>query len=314
MKHSFKVFLQIIILSFFIFLSLRFGSTSEMNKEIFYELRLPRTIMAFSVGGLLALSGLLLQLIFFNPLCEPYTLGLTSGGTLGVIIAQSLALPLTYFGFSPWAFLGTFVFGLVLLGVSKLKGVNQTGLLITGVMLSFLGGSLVTLWMLLQDPTQSQSTLSYLFGDLSRSELEPSLLNLAIGLGAVFLLIKKSATLDSLLLGEDHAKTIGIPVNRVKMFLLIGVVLLVGLAVSSVGIIGFIGIMVPFFVRKYLGTLHRTSVFYSFIWGGGLLLISDLLSRTLIKPYEIPVGVVTSILGAPFFIYALLLKRKSNLK
>jgi ABC-type Fe3+-siderophore transport system permease subunit len=303
MKNKFYL-LQFLILILSVFLSLRFGATSEFNAEVFYQFRLPRTLLAFSIGGLLALSGLILQLLFFNPLCEPYTLGLASGGTLAVIVAQFFSLPLSIYGFSPWAVLGTAFFGSILLLLSKKPGVSQSELLITGVMLSFLGSSLVTLWMLLQDPTQIQNTLAYLFGDLSRAETIPALILLGVGVLSVIYLYGIRREMDALLLGEDLARSSGIDVRKVRRHLLILVTLLIAFSVSAAGMIGFVGLMVPFFVRRGVGALHRYSVPFSFLWGGGLLLVADFISRTIVRPYEIPVGVVTSLLGAPFFLWA----------
>ena len=298
-----SILFQLFLVSLVVICSLRFGSTSEFSWEIFEQFRLPRTILAFSVGGMLAVSGLMLQLLFFNPLCEPYTLGLASGGTLGVIIAQTFSLPLSYFGLSPWAVLGTAACGSLLLFLSRKFRATQGELLITGVMISFLGSSLVTLWMLVQDSAQIQNTLGYLFGDLSRAETTPAMILLVSGVISTVILFRFRKHLDALLLGEDLARSNGVDIDKMRAILLFVVTVLIAFSVSAAGMIGFVGLMVPYFVRKTVGSLHQKSLPLSFIWGGGLLLGADLISRTIVRPYEIPVGVVTSILGAPFFLW-----------
>ena len=301
-------FLSIAIIALLVAASLRFGSTDGWSAEILRDFRLPRTVLAFAVGGALALSGLILQLLFFNPLCEPYTLGLASGGTLGMIVAQTLlvpfAIPLSYHGLSPGAIFGTALFGVLLLFTARNARASPGELLLTGVMLSFLGSSLVTLWMLLQDPAQVQSTLSYLFGDLSRAETPSAVLLLILDVVVAIGLFGKRDSLDALLLGEDIARTSGVDVDRARAWLLGIVTLLVALAVSAAGMIGFVGLMVPFFVRRRIGALHGVAVPFCLLWGGGLLVGADLIARTIVRPYELPVGVVTSILGAPFFLWA----------
>lgn len=274
---------------------------------ILQEFRIPRAVLAFAVGGSLALCGLLLQLILQNALCEPYILGLPAGGTLGFIAGSILRLPSLIPGFSIAAFLGTLSFGAVIVRVARRESTSL--ILLTGVMLNFVGSSVVTLWMTLSDPSQSQAAIRWLFGDLSRSEWAPTLALLILGVTALVYFWSRARDLDALLLGESTARSLGVPIQRLRREVLFATALLLSLSVSLAGTIGFVGLMVPHWVRGMVGSLHRRSVPITFVWGGLLLVIADGVSRHLFEPYEIPIGVMTSFIGAPFFIYVLMKRR-----
>ncbi len=275
--------------------------------SILAEFRIPRAVLAFAVGGSLALCGLLLQLILQNSLCEPYILGLPAGGTLGYIAGSVLRIPGLIPGFSVSAFLGTLSFGAIIVRVARRESTSL--ILLTGVMLNFVGSSVVTLWMTLSDPSQSQAAIRWLFGDLSRSEWGPTITLLFLGLLVLGYFWWRSRDLDALLLGESTARSLGVPVQSLRREVLFATALLLSISVSLAGTIGFVGLMIPHWVRGMVGSLHRRSVPITFLWGGLLLVIADGVSRHLFEPYEIPIGVMTSFIGAPFFIYVLMKRR-----
>lgn len=274
---------------------------------ILEEFRIPRAVLAFAVGGSLALCGLLLQLILQNSLCEPYILGLPAGGTLGFIAGSVLKFPSFIPGFSISAFLGTLSFGAIIVRVARRESTSL--ILLTGVMLNFVGSSVVTLWMTLSDPSQSQAAIRWLFGDLSRSEWPPTIALLILGSFALAYFWSRARDLDALLLGESAARSLGVPIQRLRREVLFATALLLSISVSLAGTIGFVGLMVPHWVRGMVGSLHRRSVPITFTWGGLLLVIADGVSRHVFEPYEIPIGVMTSFIGAPFFIYVLMKRR-----
>ncbi|RYZ74072.1 MAG: iron ABC transporter permease [Proteobacteria bacterium] len=280
---------------------------ADGNSELIREFRIPRAVLAFAVGSSLALSGLLLQLILQNSLCEPYILGLPAGGTIGFIVGSILRVPTLVAGFSFSAFLGTLGFGAIIVRIARRESASL--ILLTGVMLNFVGSSVVTLWMTLSDPTQSQAAIRWLFGDLSRAEWTPTGVLLGLTVVSLIYFWRRARDLDSLLLGEATALALGVPIVRLRREVLFVTALLLSLSVSLAGTIGFVGLMVPHWVRGVSGSLHRRTLPLVFLWGGLLLVIADSVSRIIFQPYEIPIGVMTSFIGAPFFIWVLFKRR-----
>jgi len=285
-----------------IFIALRFGSTADADWALIQDLRLPRVVLAAAVGIGLAVAGAALQALFANPLCEPYTLGISSGAALGAVVGNALGLDWNVAGLAGPSFVGALVFSMVLFGVSFRRGVTNLTLLLTGVMLGFLGSSLVALWMALADPNGLQGALVWLMGSLSRARLEGALVSLVVTFALSFAIWSHWRELDGLLLGEEDAAALGVPVGQVRRRLLMLSSLLVGVCVSGAGMIGFIGLMVPHFVRRGTGSLHFHLLPLCAIWGASAMTGADVVARTIARPYEIPVGVVTALIGAPLFI------------
>ena len=286
-------------------LSLKLGAVSGAPLDLIMQLRLPRMLLAIAVGMGLAISGAALQALFTNPLCEPYTLGISSGAALGAVIGSSLNSQYFVAGIAGTAFLGALAFGGVLLLISRKASGNYT-LLLAGVMLGFLGSSLVELWMAVSDLNGIQGALLWLFGDLSRARLKGALMTL----GGVILisvrLYRQSSTLDAFLMGEEGAQTLGIDTAKARKSILLWTSLLIGICVSAAGMIGFVGLIIPHFSRRYAGSLHLKLLPLCAVWGATALTLSDVLSRVVFNPYELPVGVVTALVGVPLFLIIML--------
>lgn len=297
-------------------LALRVGSVSDTSEELFWvivrELRLPRALLASALGAGLALSGAVLQALFANPLCEPYILGISSGAALGSVLGIGLGLPLAVAGFTGSAFLGAASFVGALLFLSRRLGGTAhgghaldggTGLLLVGVMLGFLGSSLVALWMALADPSGVHAAMGWLLGDLSRARLSGAVFSAALVLGFVFVLLAHARALDTLLLGEETAQALGTSVHKMRRRLVWLVSLLVAVCVSAGGMIGFVGLVIPHLARMAVGATHRRMLPVCAIWGAAALTASDILARVIVAPAELPVGVVTALAGAPLFFW-----------
>jgi iron complex transport system permease protein len=287
------------------------GSTRELDWNWILELRLPRTVLAFAVGAALSIAGSVLQAFFKNPLCEPYTLGVSSGAALGAVIGGTFGLNSLFFGLSPTALLGAGLFSGILLVASRSRRVSAQTLLLVGVMLGFLGSSFVAVWMAIGEPSGVQSAMSWLLGDLSRAETSNAFLTLGLVAVVLVALLFEHRSFDVLLLGEEEANAVGVDVRRVRLRAILWTSLLVSIAVSLSGMIGFVGLIVPQLVRRSGSALHRRVLPLSALAGGAVLVAADTVARSVIAPYELPVGVVTAIVGAPFFIGMLLSRRRS---
>lgn len=292
--------------------SLALGASRELEWVWIQELRLPRTILAFAIGAALSISGAVLQALFKNPLCEPYTLGVSSGAALGAVIGSTFGVNALFFGFSPSALIGAGIFSGILLLASRSRYLSTSTLLLVGVMLSFLGSSLLAVWMALADPAGVQAAVSWLLGDISRADTMNSILGLIVVGIVFFILLVDHRSLDALLLGEEEAISIGVNLGRFRVKAIIWTSLLVSLAVSLSGMIGFIGLIVPQLVRRTGSSLHLRVLPLCALIGGTFVVLADTIARTGVAPYELPVGVVTAIVGAPFFIYLILQKKRST--
>lgn len=291
--------------AFSVYLGLTWGAATDLDRFLIRELRLPRVVLAFAIGAGLSVSGAALQALFANPLCEPYTLGISSGATLGAVVSATLGFSFTAFGVAPLSLPGALAMTLVLLLLSTRSRLSQSAILLSGVMLGFLGSSLVALWMATADPSGIQGALLWLLGDLSRARIEGALLTFA---GVLFLsavLLQYHAQLDALLMGEDEARAMGVSILRMRVLVIGATSVIVAFCVSSAGIIGFIGLLIPHVVRAIFGARHRDVIPLSFVAGGAALILSDLMARVLLRPYELPVGVVTALIGAPLFVFIL---------
>jgi iron complex transport system permease protein len=288
------------------FLALEMGAVPEASIDIIAEVRLPRVILASALGMGLSVAGAILQVLFSNPLCEPYTLGISSGSALGAVIGSSLGFQWNIAGITGTAFLGALLFASVLFAVSLSARSKNMTLLLTGVMLGFLGTSLLTLWIALSDSNGIQNTLIWIFGDLSRARLRGALFSFIAVVFLVLLAWFQRKNLDGFILGEEGASSLGVDVARVRRKMVILTSVLVGLCVSTGGMIGFIGLVVPHFSRKCVGSLHAVLIPFCAIWGGITLTAADCVSRIVVRPYELPIGVVTALIGAPLFMGILL--------
>ncbi len=280
--------------------------------SIIFDIRLPRILLGFAVGGSLGLAGVILQGMFRNPLVEPYTLGISGGAALGaalnIVFGISgrfgiLSLPLS-------GFLGAVVVSFLVYFLAVKKGTLRTdSFLLTGVMVSFISSSLMMLLMAFSRSEDLQGIIFWVMGSLEepnwlllQSELVVAVLGLILSYLFVF-------DLNAFGLGEEEALHLGVNTEKSKRILFILASVLTGFAVSVAGIIGFVGLVVPHFVRMFLGGDHRILLIGSFLCGAIFLILCDTLARTIIAPLELPVGVITGILGGTLFIYAVSKRR-----
>lgn len=277
------------------------------------SLRGPRVLLALGVGAALSLAGSALQAIFSNPLCEPYTLGVSSGSALGAVLGVSLGFSWSWGGVSVLALVGALAFALILIAVSRGFSMSSSGLLLSGVMLGFLGSSLVAILMTFADPNGIQGAIFWLMGDLSRAEWRSAGVVIVLAIMGLIFLARDARAFDALMFGEEVAASVGVDPEAVRRRALVVTSLLVGASVSVAGIIGFVGLMVPHAVRRMGARLHGRLLILSALWGGTAMVASDLVARSVSRPYELPVGVVTALVGAPSFVL-LLMKIKFSSK
>ncbi len=275
------------------------------------NLRMPRLILAFLVGGALAISGYLMQAMVSNPLADPYLLGTSSGASLGASFALSGILPVAFLGIfssSVFAFIGALAVTLIAILVSYEKGqIIPTRLLLGGVALSSLMVALMTLLTYISDDEgKLKSIIYWSLGsfDLARWEYIPLLSVVLIIFTILFMFYTKQ--LNILLLGDSRAKNLGVDIRRMRWFVLTGCSVLTGFAVATSGPIGFVGLIVPHFVRALYGVNGKYNILFAVFTGGVFMLACDILSRIIIPGISLPIGIITSFLGIPFFVYLLL--------
>jgi len=270
------------------------------------DLRLPRALSAFAVGGLLALSGALLQVLLRNPLADPYVLGVSGGAAVAALLAM-----LAGFG-AGWmragAFLGAMISMLVVFGLSRAASVwMQNRLLLTGVVVAAGWGAVISLVLSLAPTAQVQGMLFWLIGDLSYAgDPGAALLALAAGLAVAFWLARP---LNLLLRGETVAAALGEDPARLRFVIYLLASLLTAMAVTLAGCVGFVGLVIPHILRLAGGADHRFLLPASVLLGGEFLTIADTLARSWVAPTQLPVGVLTALLGVPVFLYLLVRAR-----
>lgn len=275
-------------------------------------LRVSRAGAAFSVGGLLALSGALLQLLLRNPLADPYVLGVSGGAATGAMLASllapsfavSMALQVGALG---GALLATVLLFLLcwrsLAGQPAAPGASGTNLVLTGVMISAGFGAMITLLMSLSSDSTLRGTLFWLMGDLDVDDFPVAALVMLVV--AALWSIRFAPVLNVLAHGESTAQLLGIPVRRIRVRLLIVASFATAAAVSVAGAIGFVGLVVPHVLRLWLGNDQRVLLPGSVLAGGAALVLADLAARTMAAPVQLPVGVITALVGVPVFLYLL---------
>ncbi len=279
------------------------GTDNNTESKIIYEVRLPRILGALLVGLGLAVAGAVLQAILRNPLAEPYTLGISGGAVLGV--ALFLVVPFlsaTRISLPVMSFLGALASVVLVYVITSRHRFSVSSLVLSGVILSFVCSSLVLLIFSVSKPTEVQSILFFLMG--SFTAIDYSIIKIIAGplLAGVLVLVFFSRDIDVLALGDEKASHLGIAPHRVRAFLFIITSLITGCCVAVSGMIGFVGLMMPHIMRTVVGPKSRDLFITSALSGAIFLIISDTLARTVMAPAEVPVGVVTGIVGGVFFI------------
>ena len=294
-----------------ILLSLSFGSQyisisalwsdNSSLREIIVSLRLPRIINAITVGALLSLAGLLIQNLVKNPLADPYILGVSgaSASIQLIIISSGLVMPLWLFILS--GFIASTISLLLLIAISTKNGLKTNNLLLSGVVIAFAYGAIISLILSISPSSTTKSLLFWLMGDLgfSQSVLLPIIVLLVGGLWV----FKYRKELDILARGEFFAVKCGVDVKTINLILLITSSFFTAIAVSMAGTIGFVGLVVPHMARLMVGNHHAHLIPLSAILGALVLLIADTVSRTILAPVQLPVGIFTALFGVPVFLY-----------
>ncbi len=272
---------------------------------IIYKIRIPRILLAGLVGFSLSMSGVVFQALLRNPLADPFILGISSGGAFGAVLgivfglSFSMGVPVMSFASALLA-----IYLLMRLGARQM-GMESTTILLTGVIMNAFYTSLIMFFISTSSDARLHTMLFWLYGDLSQSQIGPLIIVTPVVLVAFFLLYGLSRQLNLITSGEETALQLGVEVGRTKMICLLVVSLVIGLIVSFSGLIGFVGLIVPHLVRMAFGSDHRLLIPAASLGGAIFLIAADTLARTLISPNELPVGVITAFLGAPFFIYLL---------
>lgn len=281
-----------------------------MSSEIFWRIRVPRVIVGFIAGASLALSGMAFQAVFKNPLATPFTLGVSSGAAFGaaLYVKAGLVFGLAWLpGQSISAFIWATISILLVYGLTRIRrGFSTATMLIAGVAINFFFTSLILFMQYMSDFTQSFRIVRWLMGGVETigySSIWTLLPFMGIGSVIVFSSLRE---LDLLALGDDIAAGRGVEVKRTRRRIFIAASLLVGGVVSVCGPVAFVGMMAPHICRLIVGEGHTRLAPASFLFGGTFLVLCDTLARTVIAPAEIPVGVITSLLGGPFFLWLLI--------
>lgn len=279
-----------------------FSNRHEITSRVVLELRLPRVISGFMVGGMLALAGALMQVLLRNPLAEPYVLGVSGGASVFALLV--IMSGLTGYWINIGAFAGALVSIVMVFGLSRLgKNWNPMRVLLTGVVVAAGWGALINFILTVSPATQIYNMLFWLMGDLGYARF--SLFSLIVLLTSLVASLIMARSLNLLSYGDQQAAVLGVSVGRLRYFIYFLASLLTATAVMQAGSIGFIGLIIPHLVRILLGSDHRLLIPSSVLLGGSLLVIADALARTIIAPQQLPVGVLTAMLGVPLFLVLL---------
>ncbi|HZV54624.1 MAG TPA: iron ABC transporter permease [Rhodocyclaceae bacterium] len=279
--------------------------SDELSRQVLFDLRLPRALAAFACGGLLALAGALMQVLLRNPLADPYVLGVSGGASVGALLAMLLGLPLLLV--NSGAFAGALAAMLLVFGLAHGDGSwTQTRLLLTGVVVAAGCGAVVALILTLAPEQKIQGMLFWLMGDLSQAgqAINPFML-LGVLAAALVVALPFARELNLLARGFDAALALGVAVPLLRRVIYIVASLATAVAVTTAGSIGFVGLIVPHLVRLAVGNDQRLLLPASVLAGGSLLVLADTLARTVAAPVQLPVGVLTALIGVPVFLYLL---------
>lgn len=294
------------------------GAVTERDRVIIYDIRLPRVLLGIQVGAALAMSGAVLQGLFRNPLADPGLIGMSSGSSLGavaiIVLGSSILAPLTLllgsFALPLTAFVGCLATTAILYRVATRQGRTSVAtMLLAGIALGALSMALTGVLIFMADDRQLRDLTFWSLGSLAGANWPKISAVGPIVLAALAIMPFLARGLNALALGEATANHLGVPVQRLKYAAIISTSAAVGASVAVSGGIGFVGIIVPHLLRLTIGPDNRYLLPASALLGASLLLIADSISRTIVAPAELPIGIITALAGAPFFLWALLRKR-----
>ncbi|MGD9153222.1 MAG: iron ABC transporter permease [Gammaproteobacteria bacterium] len=307
--HLSPIFIVLLILSIIsIIIGIGFGSVSifsqthVVQREIIMQIRMPRVFTAFIVGGLLSLSGALMQVLLRNPLADPYVLGISGGAAVASLLVMLVGIFTSFI--YVWAFVGSlFSMLLVMSLVRNSRNFSSLQLLLTGVVIAAGWAAVISFILAISPQSNLRGMLFWLMGDLSYAKF--SYWHLLILVAGLLVSLCLAKPLNILARGELTAKSLGINTQRLSWLLYFITSLLTACAVSIAGCIGFVGLIVPHMLRQFGNNDHRFILPGSVLLGGILLTLADTLSRSLMAPIQLPVGVVTAIVGVPCFLFLL---------
>jgi len=290
-----------------------FGAASEIEREVFFEIRMPRVLLAAIVGFSLGITGASLQGLFRNPLADPGLIGVSAGAAFGavaaIVIFSNLALGVNFGTYLvPFAAIigSMFVIILVYLLTGRFSQIDVAYMLLVGIALNALATVGIGLFTFISTDSELRGLTFWMMGSFGAARWDLVLPSMIVLLSAAFWMVSYSRRLDIIQLGEIEAGRLGVDTKKIKIAVILSSSILVGLSVALAGIVGFIGLVVPHLVRILGGPHHRFLLPASALMGAALTVTADLVSRIIIQPAELPVGLVTSALGAPFFLWLII--------
>ena len=292
------------------------ADVAPMMDSIFWTIRMPRALCAFMVGGALSISGACMQVLLQNPLASSYTLGVSSGASVGAALVLVTGVALPVFSNFTLPFAG-FVFGLltvtcaILLARAIDRSISNTTVVLIGMVLSLFVNGVLNLLSTFDDAHSKQLYL-WMMGSFSARGWKHCAILFPVCIVCFIGLMLMSRKLDIMSFGDLQAQAMGVDAKKTKIVSILICALLTGISVAFTGVIGFVDLAAPHVVRKIFGPTHKLVLPMSFIYGGAFMALCDLISRTLLSPREIPVGAVTALIGAPFFAYVFFASRRKT--
>lgn len=280
---------------------------------IVWKVRMPRIILSALVGGALAVVGGAFQGVFGNSLADPHILGVSSGAALGATVGMLTGISVSFFGLgsiSIFAFGGALIAVFFVYNVSKIGGeISTTNMLLTGTAISTMLSSIISLLMTF-DQERIDRVYMWTLGSFTAANWEKNLFLFIVVAIGVTIMFSLSGKLNVMMMGEEEAKSLGIDTVKTRRAIILVSSMLVASAVSVSGVIGFVGLIIPHSVRMISGPNNKTLMPYAFLWGAIFLVVCDTIARTIASPTEIPVGIITSIFGAPYFVVLIVRNNK----
>jgi iron complex transport system permease protein len=288
-------------------------SGDDLAKTIYFKIRIPRILMASIAGGTLAIAGAGLQALFRNPLASPFTLGVSGGASLGALLAIRVGLAHGILGFSAVS-VSSFLFSiftiLFVYSISKVRGVVATGrLLLAGVVINFFYSAIILFLQFFSDLTQPLQTMRWIMGSLDIVGFDTVWKSLFFVIPGCLILLSMTKDMNLFSLGDDVASSLGVNVDMMEKKIYFATSLAASAVISVTGPIGFVGLIIPHILRMILGVDNRIILPSSFVLGASFLTAADTISRTILSPIEVPVGIITASCGGIFFLW-LLMKTK----
>jgi iron complex transport system permease protein len=285
-----------------------FIGTAQSSEFVIVHLRIPRIVMSVFAGASLALCGAIFQSIFRNPICDPYILGISSGASIGAALAFILGLDFYLFGVTSFALVSAFLTLLLMLGIARFSKIKSTYvMLLAGISLNFLMASALTLLMVLNHQ-EMQKIIFLTMGSFATVSYYDILFYIPVFIVCTFCTFLLSKDLNIMQLGDVQAQSLGVNTQRVTYITLFLSSVLIAATVSICGVIGFIGLIIPHLARIIWGNNTKPLFTFSMLLGAVFMLVADSLARVLVSNAELPVGSITALVGAPYFIYMLVRK------